>query len=96
MVLITCFMIDQIMPAFSSRWKGTGILLFGNGDLVAYDFDGNKNGNAIFKKIMEIFVSMDFSASPTFYEGKLYLPILQRDEPVHKRASKEPSRSCFA
>ena len=59
---------------------------FGNGDLVAYDFDGNKKWERNLQKDYGDFCfQWTFSASPTFYEGKLYLPILQRDEPVHGR-----------
>ena len=86
MVLITCFMIDQIMLALLQLLEELVFYFFGNGDLVAYDFDGNKKWERNLQKDYGDFCfQWTFSASPTFYEGELYLPILQRDEPVHGR-----------
>ena len=59
---------------------------FGNGDLVSYDFDGNEQWRRNLQKDYGDFCfQWTFSASPTFFADKLYLPILQRDEPVHGR-----------
>lgn len=59
---------------------------FGNGDLVAYDFLGNEQWRRNLQKDYGDFCfQWTFSASPTFFAEKLYLPILQRDEPVHGR-----------
>ena len=59
---------------------------FGNGDLVAYDFQGNEKWRRNLQKDYGDFCfQWTFSASPTFFDDKLYLPILQRNEPVHGR-----------
>ena len=61
---------------------------FGNGDLVSYDLSGNEQWRRNLQKDYGDFCfQWTFSASPTFFKGKLYLPILQRDEPVHGRGA---------
>ncbi len=59
------------------------VFFFGNGDLVAYDLDGKRlwarnvqadHGDFAFQ--------WTFGASPTLWEGRLFLPVLQRNEPV--------------
>ena len=64
----------------------TVFFFYGNGDLVAFDFNGNKKWSRNLQKDYGDFCfQWTFSASPTYWEKKLYLPILQRDEPVHGR-----------
>lgn len=59
---------------------------YGNGDLLAFDFDGNKKWSRNLQKDYGDFCfQWTFSASPTYWKKKLYLPILQRNEPVHGR-----------
>ena len=59
---------------------------FGNGDLVAYDFAGNEQWRRNLQQDYGDFCfQWTFSASPTFFSDRLYLPVLQRDEPVHGR-----------
>ena len=59
---------------------------YGNGDLVAYDFQGDEKWRRNLQKDYGDFCfQWTFSASPTFFDQKLYLPILQRNEPVHGR-----------
>lgn len=58
----------------------------GNGDLAAYDFDGN----VIWKRNIEsdygdFAFQWTFSSSPQLYDGLLYLQVLQRDVPVNGR-----------
>ena len=66
--------------------NGKVYFFFGNGDLVAYDFDGNLVWKRNLQKDYGDFsFQWTFSASPTFYNDNLYLPILQRDETVHGR-----------
>jgi outer membrane protein assembly factor BamB len=61
---------------------------FGNGDLVSYDFSGNEQWRRNLQQDYGDFCfQWTFSASPTFFKDKLYLPILQRDEPVHGRGA---------
>jgi outer membrane protein assembly factor BamB len=59
---------------------------FGNGDLVAYDFAGQELWRRnIQKEFGDFAFNWTFSSSPTFFDGKLYLPVLQRDQPVGRR-----------
>jgi outer membrane protein assembly factor BamB len=59
---------------------------FGNGDLICYSLKGKENWRRNLQQDYGDFCfQWTFSASPTFYKGMLYLPILQRDEKVHGR-----------
>ncbi len=62
---------------------------YGNGDFVAFDFNGKQLWRRNIQKDYGQFAFLwTFSSSPTLYRGKLYLQVLQRDVPVHKgRAS---------
>lgn len=56
---------------------------FGNGDLVAYDLDGEELWRQnIQQEHGDFAFQWTFSASPTVYEGRLFLPVLQRDVAV--------------
>ncbi|MAG63740.1 hypothetical protein CMO84_09485 [Candidatus Woesearchaeota archaeon] len=57
---------------------------FGNGDLVAYDMEGEKQWRRNLQEDLgEFQFQWTFSATPTLWEGRLVLPILQRDVPVN-------------
>lgn len=62
------------------------VFFFGNGDLVAYDLAGEelwrRNVQADFG---DFAFNWTFAASPTYQEGLVYLPVLQRDVPIHKK-----------
>ena len=59
------------------------VFLFGNGDLVAYDLNGARQwARNLQKDLGDFALQWTFSASPTLFRGRLYLPVLQRDEPV--------------
>jgi outer membrane protein assembly factor BamB len=59
---------------------------FSNGKLLAYDPDGKELWSRdITKDYGDFAFQWTFSSSPMLYEGKLYLQVLQRDEPVHGR-----------
>jgi outer membrane protein assembly factor BamB len=62
------------------------VFFYGNGDLVGYKHDGDllwiRN---IQKDYGDFCFQWTFSASPTIHQGRLYLPVLQRDEQVHGR-----------
>lgn len=63
----------------------TVVFFFGNGDLVAYDFDGEQLWSRnVQKDCGDFSFQWTFSASPTVWEGKVFLPILQRDTKTHK------------
>ncbi len=64
----------------------TVVFFFGNGDLVGYSVKGDKLwARNIQKDYGDFTFQWTFSATPTLYEDKLYLPVLQRDEKVHGR-----------
>ena len=63
----------------------TVVFFFGNGDLAAYDFKGKKLWSRnVQKDYGDFSFQWTFSASPTFWEGKVFLPVLQRDTKTHK------------
>jgi len=62
------------------------IFFFGNGDLIAYSLKGDQIWRRNIQKDYGDFTfQWTFAATPTLFEDKLYLPILQRDEQVKGR-----------
>lgn len=62
------------------------VFFFGNGEMMACDFDGNKLWSRNIQKDYGDFAfQWTFSSSPLLYEGRLYLQVLQRDQPVNGR-----------
>ena len=62
------------------------VFFYGIGDLVAFDLDGEYLWSRNLQEDYGDFAfQWTFAASPTLWEGKLYLPILQRDEPANGR-----------
>ena len=62
------------------------IFFYGNGDLAAFDLEGNPIWRRnIEQDYGEFAFQWTFSASPLLFREKLYLPVLQRDQPVHNR-----------
>src|SRR5258706_4744078 len=62
------------------------VFYYGNGALAALDFAGKKLwGRDIQKDYGAFAYQWTYGASPTIYEGKLFLQVLQRDQPVHGR-----------
>lgn len=62
------------------------VFFFGNGDMVTLDLDGNELWSRnLQKEYGDFSFQWTFSASPTLFQGRLYLPILQRDTPVNGR-----------
>ena len=67
---------------------------YGNGDLVCYTLEGEELWRRnIQKDYGDFCFQWTFSASPTFYANSLFLPVLQRNEPVHGRG--KPNASSF-
>lgn len=61
------------------------VFFFGNGDLVAYDFDGKEAWRRNIQEDYGNFAfNWTFSASPTLVDGIVYLPVLQRDVPIQR------------
>lgn len=64
------------------------VFFFGNGDLVAYDFAGAELWRRNIQEDYGNFAfNWTFSASPTLVDGVVYLPVLQRDEPIRQGRS---------
>jgi outer membrane protein assembly factor BamB len=62
------------------------VFLYGNGELAAFDFSGRKLWSRNLQKDYGSFAyQWTYGASPTIYNGKLYIQVLQRDEPVWGR-----------
>jgi outer membrane protein assembly factor BamB len=60
------------------------VFFYGNGDLVTFDLAGKELWRRNLQKDYGDFAfQWTFSASPTLFNGKLYLQVLQRDQPVH-------------
>lgn len=59
---------------------------FGNGELIAHDFEGKRVWSRnIQKDYGEFAFQWTFSTSPILFEGRLYLQVLQRDVPANGR-----------
>ena len=62
------------------------IFFYGNGDLAAFDLDGKPLWRRnIEQDYGEFAFQWTFSATPLLFQERLYLPVLQRDQPVHNR-----------
>lgn len=71
----------------------TVVFFFGNGDLVAYDVKGKELWRRnVQKDYGDFSFQWTFSASPTLWEGRIFLPILQRDTKTHNLGG--PSKSA--
>jgi outer membrane protein assembly factor BamB len=69
---------------------------YGNGDLVAYDHDGKQAwARNIQKDYGQYAFLWTFSSSPTLYDGKLYLQVLQRNVPVNGRGRKDAPNDSY-
>lgn len=68
----------------------------GNGDLAAYDFSGNQLWSRNIEEDYGDFAfQWTFSSSPQLWDGKLYLQVLQRDEPVNGRGNTDGPIDSF-
>jgi outer membrane protein assembly factor BamB len=66
------------------------VSFFGNGDLVCYDPGGETLWARNLQEDYGPFqFQWTFSTSPTLYEGRVYVMLLQRDEPVHDRGEED-------
>jgi outer membrane protein assembly factor BamB len=62
------------------------VFLYGNGELAAFDFAGKNIWSKHLQKEYGAFAyQWTYGASPTLFDGKLFVQVLQRDEPVHGR-----------
>lgn len=59
------------------------VYFYGNGDMAGFKVDGERLwSRSITQDYGDFSFLWTFSSSPTFYEGTVYLPVLQRDSPV--------------
>lgn len=64
------------------------IFFFGIGDLIAFELDGEELWSRNLQQDYGDFAfQWTFSASPTLLDGRLFLPILQRNEPANGRGA---------
>jgi outer membrane protein assembly factor BamB len=62
------------------------VFFFGNGDLICYNFKGERKWfRNLQKDYGDFCFQWTFSASPTIFDDALYIPVLQRDQKVHQR-----------
>ena len=71
--------------------------LFGTSDLAAFDFQGNELWRQQLKREFGGFAHMFlYGASPLLFEGKLYVPLLQRNPPTYGHAADaKPERKSW-
>jgi hypothetical protein len=66
------------------------VFLFSTGDIACYDYSGKKIWHRALEKEYGAFAFLwPFNTSPVIYDGKCYVPVLQRDEPAGGRGSGE-------
>ncbi|MGC8886762.1 MAG: PQQ-binding-like beta-propeller repeat protein [Verrucomicrobiia bacterium] len=74
------------------------IVMFGTGDIAAFDFEGNlKWQRSLASEFGKFAIMYLYGASPLLYQGKLYIPVLQRNNPKaypHSQDDK-PTRESF-
>ena len=62
------------------------VFVYGNGDVAAFDLEGKPLWRRNLEEDFGAFAyQWTYSASPMLFEGKLYIQVLQRNEPVHER-----------
>jgi outer membrane protein assembly factor BamB len=70
--------------------------LYGNGDLVAFDFSGKKLwARNLQKDCGQFAYQWTYGASPTLFDGKLLIQVLQRNVPVHGRGRKDGPNDSY-
>ncbi len=72
------------------------IFFYSNGDQVCFNLDGSTRWRRNIQKDYGPFAfQWTFSSSPTLYEGKLYLPVLQRDVAVREYGFKDRENQSY-
>lgn len=72
------------------------VFFYGNGDLVCFNLDGSRRWKRNIQQDYGPFAFLwTFSSSPTLYDGKLYLPVLQRDVAVGKYGLKDRENQSY-
>jgi len=84
---------DYASPSAVASEQGV-FFFFGNGDLVAYDLEGERRwARNLQKELGDFAFQWTFGASPTLFAGRLFLPVLQRDRPTDGASRAEPIAS---
>ena len=72
------------------------VFFYGNGDLIVFDFKGDKLWSRnIQKDFGEFAFQWTFSTSPVLYDGKLFLQVLQRDVPANGRGRRDGPNESY-
>lgn len=72
------------------------VFFYGNGDLVCFNLDGSTRWRRNIQKDYGPFAfQWTFSSSPTLYDGKLFLPVLQRDVAVRQYGLKDRENQSY-
>jgi len=69
---------------------------FSNGDLLCYDFTGQQRWARNLQKDYGTFAfNWTFATSPTLFDGRLYMQVLQRDVPVRGRGFSDRENKSY-
>jgi len=72
------------------------VFFYANGDLVCFDLDGRRQWARNLHEDYGPFAFLwTFGSSPTLFEGRLYVQVLQRDEPVRGRGLKDKENESY-
>jgi outer membrane protein assembly factor BamB len=72
------------------------VFLYGNGEIACYDFGGKKLwGRNLQQDFGGFAYQWTYGASPTLFHGKLFVQVLQRNEPVHGRGRSDAPIESF-
>ncbi len=72
------------------------VFFYANGDLICFDLNGHRQwARNIHDDYGPFALLWTFSSSPTLFNGKLYLQVLQRDVPVQGRGLKDKKNESY-
>jgi outer membrane protein assembly factor BamB len=72
------------------------VFLYGNGDLVCYDLNGRRKWARNIQEDYGPFAFLwTYGGSPTLFDGRLYVQVLQRDVPVRGRGLRDKKNESY-